>query len=196
MRRSLLWTALLGAAMAYGTGCDDGGTGGTGGNGGETSTGGGGAGGSATGGSATGGSATGGSATGGSATGGSATGGSATGGTGGSMMGNVVNGCDPATAEDHTADATTTVMSSGLKYAPPCIKISAGSSVKFSSNFMTHPLVGGEVVGGMKQPDANSPIKQTSTGTEVTFSFPDAGAYGYYCELHAGSGMVGAVFVE
>ena len=197
MRKTLLWASILGAAMAYGTGCDGGGDG-TGGGG--NNTGGGGTGGTTTGGTGgTGGdTSTGGTTTGGAGgtggTGGSATGG--TGGTGGSTMSMLVNGCDPATAEDHSADATTTITSMGLKYSPPCIKISAGASVTFSSNFGAHPLVGGEFVDGMKQPDAGSPIEATSSGNSATFTFPNAGSYGYYCDFHVASGMAGAVFVE
>jgi plastocyanin len=56
--------------------------------------------------------------------------------------------------------------------------------------------VGGEVVGGMKMPDANSPIKKTMNGMEATFKFDAAGSFGYYCDVHAGGGMVGAIFVE
>jgi plastocyanin len=197
MRNSVLWTALLGAAMAYGTGCDGGDTGG-GGSGGSTGGGGtsaggnGGDGGGTTSAGGTGG--TGGGTT--SAGGMGGTGGmGGSGGTGGSM-GNLVNGCDPATAEDHTADAVTTVTSSGFKYVPACIKISKGSSVTIASNFANHPLVGGVFANGMKMPDANSPITATSTGMEATFDFPEAGAFGYYCDFHAGSGMIGAVFVE
>jgi plastocyanin len=123
------------------------------------------------------------------------------GGSGGGMTttsttADLLNGCDPATAEDHTADATTTVNQSGLAFAPQCIRIKAGSSVKFVDNFVSHPLVGGTVANGAKMPDANSPIKMTNSGTEATFMFPDVGKYGYYCDIHALSGMVGAVFVE
>lgn len=108
----------------------------------------------------------------------------------------LVNGCDPLLAEDHTGDAETVVMSVGLAYAPKCIRISAGSSVKFQSNFVSHPLVGGEVVGVTEMPDPGSPIPATSMGMELVVDFPDAGAYGYYCDVHSGAGMVGAVFVE
>ncbi|MEZ4295034.1 MAG: plastocyanin/azurin family copper-binding protein [Polyangiaceae bacterium] len=195
MRNRILLVTLLGASMALATGCDDGG-GGTGGTGGTGGNGGGGTGGTTnpTGGTGgTGGATT--NATAGTGGTGGSTGG--TGGTGGSTMtGAMLNGCDSTTAEDHTADATTTVASSGLSYSPKCIKIKAGSSVKFSSSFASHPLVGGEFVNGAKQPDANSPIPSTNMGTEITVTFPDAGDFGYYCDFHAGSGMVGAVFVE
>jgi plastocyanin len=61
---------------------------------------------------------------------------------------------------------------------------------------MLHPLVGGTVEGVMKTPDPNSPIKMTTTGMSVTFKLPAAGAYGFYCDVHASAGMNGAVFVE
>lgn len=170
MQRMLALSALFGAAMAYITGCGGGGTTGAGGTGGST----GGSGGSST------------------------TGG--TGGTGGSTTSstgdNLLNGCDVATAEDHTADAETTIGVTGLKYTPPCIKIKAGNSVKFSATFATHPLVGGVVADNTLTPDAMTPIAKTSTGTEVTFKFPDAGKFGFYCDVHGLSGMMGAVFVQ
>jgi plastocyanin len=110
--------------------------------------------------------------------------------------GALVNDCDPATAVDHTADAVTTINTVGLAYDPPCIKIAAGGSVKFVSDFAAHPLVGGVVEGGAKAPDAASPVTSTNTGTEATFVFASAGSFGYYCDFHALGGMVGAVFVE
>lgn len=174
------------ALATFGAGCDDGGTG-TGGSGG---TGAGGTGGSTT---ASGG--TGGTGAGGTATTGGSGGTTTTTGTGGST-GSTVNDCDAATAEDHTADTDTTVQSMGLAYSPKCIKIKAGSTVTFVSEFSSHPLVGGEFVNSMKMPDAMSPIQSTNSGSMATFTFPNAGAFGYYCDFHVGSGMKGAVFVE
>jgi plastocyanin len=109
--------------------------------------------------------------------------------------GNLVNGCDPATAEDHTADTTTTITFpvGGLKYSPPCIKIAAGHDVKFSGDFASHPLRPGTV--DPVTPDANSPIKNTDTGTSATFTFTTAGTFGYYCSFHQ-PGMAGAIFVQ
>lgn len=105
-----------------------------------------------------------------------------------------VNGCDPATAEDHKADATTTVTfpTGGLKYSPPCIKIAKGNAVKFDGSFASHPLSGGQD-GTM---DATSPITHTTTGTTATFTFPNAGTFPYFCDFHFSSGMEGAIFVE
>jgi plastocyanin len=61
---------------------------------------------------------------------------------------------------------------------------------------MIHPLVGGTIMGLMKQPDPDSPIKMTSSGMSATFKFPNAGVYGFYCDSHGTAGMNGAVFVE
>jgi plastocyanin len=106
----------------------------------------------------------------------------------------MVNGCDPATAEDHTADSSVTIMFpvGGLKYSPACIKIAKGSSVTFSGSFMNHPLSGGT----SGTPDASSPITHTMTGTSADFTFSEAGTFPYYCDFHFSSGMEGAIFVE
>jgi plastocyanin len=117
------------------------------------------------------------------------------GGMGGGMMGSVINGCDPAMATDHTADAMTTVNIVGLAYDPPCIKVKVGSQVTFKGNFGNHPTVGGMVSGSMATPDPKSPILDTSAGMSATFAFDKAGGYPYYCTKHFGSGMMGAVFV-
>jgi plastocyanin len=172
MRKVLLLAALLGAAMACGTGCGGGTTGGT------TSNSGGAGGG------------TGGS---GGGTGGGTGGSGGTTSTGG---GDLINGCDAATAEDHLADAVATIAQVGTTYKPPCIKIKAGNSVKFTATFTAHPLVGGLVEMGAKVPDAASPITKTSDGTEATFKFDTAGSYGFYCDFHALTGMKGVIFVE
>lgn len=170
MRKMLVLTAVLGAVLACGTGCGDDGTGGSGGSGGSGASGGSG---------------------GSGATGGGGSGGATT-----SATEETVNGCTATAAEDHTADATTTITQTGLKYAPACIKIKAGSSVTFASTFMSHPLMGGEVIDGMKFADAESPITSTNSGTEATFTFATAGTFGYYCDFHALSGMFGAIIVE
>jgi len=108
--------------------------------------------------------------------------------------GALLNGCDAATATDMTGMTDVTITQEGLAYSPKCIKITAGTNVKFVSSFAAHPLVGG-VVDGTKMPDGASPITPTSTGMEATFVIP-AGDYGYYCDVHALSGMFGAIFSE
>jgi len=122
--------------------------------------------------------------------------GTGSGGAGGG--GAMLNGCDSATAVDKTASATTAVaFGNSLVYDPPCLRIKAGSSVTWSGDFVQHPLVGGTISGTTKTPDPASPIKLTmgADAGSVTFSFPNAGDFPYYCTIHGTFGMKGAVFV-
>jgi plastocyanin len=73
------------------------------------------------------------------------------------------------------------------QYSPNCVKIKVGQSVTWNSGFATHPL-------GASGGDSPSPIATTSTGTTVSFSFPNAGTYGFACGIHPLS-MFGAVLV-
>jgi len=128
--------------------------------------------------------------------GGSGGGGMASSSSSSSSGGMMVNGCEQGTAEDHTADANTKVAvgGAGFTYSPACIRIKKGSTVTFEGAFASHPTVGG-LAGPPPAPDSSSPIKQTNTGTSVTFTFDTAGNYPYYCEYHLPS-MAGVVFVE
>jgi plastocyanin len=112
----------------------------------------------------------------------------------------MLNGCDSSAATDKTASASTTVtFDDTLVYTPPCIRIKAGSSVMFMGDFVLHPLQGGTVTATARRPDPTSPIKLTMAGADggmsASFTFPAAGDFGYYCTLHGGIGMKGAVFV-
>lgn len=113
-----------------------------------------------------------------------------------SSGGMLINGCDKATAEDHTADAVTKVAvgMGGFSFSPACIRIKKGADVTFEGNFSFHPLVGG-VASIPPMPDSSSPIKQTNAGMSATFTFDLAGTYPYYCEYHTPN-MAGVVFVE
>jgi plastocyanin len=79
-------------------------------------------------------------------------------------------------------------------YTPPCSLIDAGQTVTFSGSFSSHPLRGGEVVAGVPQPQAGNPIPDVNSGTIFDVTFPDPGAWGFYCDAHFGF-MYGAVFV-
>lgn len=126
--------------------------------------------------------------------GGMGMGGTGQGGAGGSGP-MLLNGCDAATAVDHTADAAVTITFSGFTYDPACIKVKAGTDVTFEGSFAAHPLRGGVVVGPTATEDPNSPIKATSNGMMATFTMTDPGDYGYYCSIHYTGGMMGAVYV-
>lgn len=129
---------------------------------------------------------------------------SAASGTGGAAMSSsstgmpsTVNGCTAASAMPATE-----VDFSGPAYSPNCVKIFAGQTVNFTpmggASFVSHPLIGGTVDDmGTKSPDGMSPIKPVNMGTAaVGVKFMTAGVYGFYCDVHASSGMKGAVFVQ
>lgn len=84
----------------------------------------------------------------------------------------------------------------GNQYAPPCVRVSAGTDLVFQSNFNAHPLVGGKVVQSVEFPDPTNPITPTTSGSTATFAVPNPGPVPYYCDIHSGVGMFGAVFVE
>jgi plastocyanin len=111
-----------------------------------------------------------------------------------------MNGCDPATALDLQDQAVEIQFPmNGLAYSPPCIIIHATHSVNFvgvDSTFVSHPLVGGVVEDGVATPDASSPIGKTTTGDSTTINFETPGQYGFYCDFHFSSGMMGTVYVE
>jgi plastocyanin len=114
--------------------------------------------------------------------------GSSNGGDGG---GSEICGCTEATADDLTAQTTVTVNFGGTlgsSYAPKCILVAPGTSVSFEGEFSTHPL--SATVG------SGNPITHTTSGTTAAFTFTQAGAYGYECDVHAASGMCGAVYVQ
>jgi plastocyanin len=116
-----------------------------------------------------------------------------------------VNGCSIESATDRTgmvaASLTTPIEiafggTTGLKYSPNCIKVTMGTKIKFVGTFSSHPLVGGKVVGGVKQPASTGPFTTiTNTDTSKEFLMDDCAAYPYYCNVHGGGGMNGAVIV-
>ncbi len=122
-------------------------------------------------------------------------------GTGGGGMEQTVNSCSASTAKDETGSSDVTVKfggtTPGLAYSPACIKIKKGGKVTFAGDFSLHPLAAGSIdASSMMHPDSSSPIKSTSTGMSKTFTFPDSGTFGYFCENHFSVGMDGAVVVE
>jgi plastocyanin len=109
-----------------------------------------------------------------------------------------VHGCTHATAADRRAPgAARTVTFSSYEYVPPCIRIQAGQTVTFNGSFATHPLQGGEIIGGVETPDPQSRIPFVDQGLSTEIQFPSAGVFPYYCEQHGVSqDMQGAVYVD
>jgi plastocyanin len=82
-------------------------------------------------------------------------------------------------------------------YTPRCIRIRTGQTVTFSGPFATHPLQGGEIVGGTETPDPQSPIPFIDEGASAPVQFSSAGPFPFYCEQHGVSDdMHGAVYVD
>jgi plastocyanin len=119
--------------------------------------------------------------------------------TGGGDLMTPINGCDPNTLKDETANPLPVIIFSGLTYMPACIKIKVGQSVLFvgsGTDFVTHPLYGGLIDStNVKTVDSIGPIKPTTTGNSVSVAFTSQGAYGFFCDFHYAAGMKGAVYV-
>jgi plastocyanin len=102
-----------------------------------------------------------------------------------------INGC--VAFEDDTDPAASRVIqgpadSAPVQFTPNCMKVHAGQSVIFQqADFSNHPLM-------PANGDTPNPIVLTSSGTTVTFAFPNAGTYGFECEFHP-SIMFGAIEV-
>lgn len=125
------------------------------------------------------------------------TGGSTSTGAGGGGGGDEsIHGCARAVADDHTGKATFTIKFKDFEYTPKCIVVDKGTTVTFSGDFANHPLVPGEFIEGTQNPDPSSPIKETDTGMEASFTLGEVGTYPYYCGFHSSLGMYGVVFVQ
>jgi plastocyanin len=110
--------------------------------------------------------------------------------------GATLNDCTAMGAQDRTelADQREITFAS-FAYLPKCMRIKVGQSVRWTGDFVEHPLRPGAIVGGVRTAQAGNPITATSGGAEVRITFTTAGAYGYYCDLHWASGMRGAIYV-
>ena len=113
-----------------------------------------------------------------------------------------INGCTDAEFMP-PADPTNVVITNNLTtYTPSCLLIAPGTSVTFTMDFTLHPLRAGTIVNGVATEDPLSPIQATGPGApppppSVTFTFPDAGDYPFYCNVHGTeTGMMGAIRVQ
>jgi plastocyanin len=99
-----------------------------------------------------------------------------------------VNGC--TTFTDFTADGGTITFPTSAapaQYSPNCVAIKLHQSVTWTGSFTSHPLV---AKGG----DTPNPITTTSSGTTKSFTFDNAGTFGFGCQIHPS--MQGAVQVS
>jgi plastocyanin len=81
-------------------------------------------------------------------------------------------------------------------YAPPCIRVAAGASVSFLGDFSVHPMSPGTSPEATTAGSANNPIPAKGTGTSLRVTFPLAGTFPYFCQMHYAAGMAGVVLVQ
>jgi len=112
--------------------------------------------------------------------------GTATGDTGTSF--NVVQDCAEADFPATAATTEQTISPWNTTIGKKCLKIKAGTKVTWTTpaDFVNHPLI----PGGGTTP---TPIVRTPSGTTVSFTFANAGNYGFRCEIHAS--MKGSIWV-
>ena len=109
--------------------------------------------------------------------------------------GPTVHGCNRNEAEDHRGESLVVVQFIPFDYAPECIVVSSGTTVRFEGDFRTFPLVGGEVPDEDPTSPFNPPVR---TGLSHDFVLTTSGIHPYFTEVawtvlfH----MWGAVIVE
>ena len=111
----------------------------------------------------------------------------------------ILNGCDRASAVDARQAAEVEIHFGDLQaytYEPRCVRVRAGAKLRFTGDFLVHPLAPGRVVEGLPPAHADNPIQETNVGLEKHFVASTRGSFGYYCNVHLAEGMMGAVFVE
>jgi plastocyanin len=108
------------------------------------------------------------------------------------------NGCNRVRAEDHRGESLVRVQFSPRRgrrdlfdYAPECILVSPGTTVRFEGRFDLAPLIGGTA----PTPDPGSPFVPTSTGETRDFVVTEPGIFPYYCPEFVSFSMWGAVIV-
>lgn len=110
-----------------------------------------------------------------------------------------VNECTYATATVMTGQSSVAIGFGGglgFAYSPNCVRVDPGTSMMFNGAFSTHPLRGGQVIGGVQTLDPSSPVPSTSSGSTTSFTLSQQGVFGYYCNNHgSSSNMFGAIVV-
>jgi plastocyanin len=102
----------------------------------------------------------------------------------------------PCEAEADYETGTTIAFPAGggFAYAPKCLKVTAGTTVTFSGDFSSHPLMPSTRGGS-----SANPITSKSSGSSATFTFSTRGFYPYYCAYHgsdSGVAMSGVVWAQ
>ena len=131
-----------------------------------------------------------------------------------------INGCEYRSAADFTGKGSVTItFGPSETYDSACIRVDPNTNIIFSGSFNSHPLVGGDgrkldriyslqrqsnlktlirIIEALQlNPDPNSPIPTTVSGTNLTVYLNGTNSVvPYYCEYHAHtSNMYGAIYV-
>jgi plastocyanin len=87
------------------------------------------------------------------------------------------------------AHATIHVITfAGISYTPNDISVSVGDTIEWQGDFSTHPLK--SAPAPLAFPVGAAPF-ENSQGTTFRYVVTVPGDHGYFCQVHAGNGMVG-----
>ncbi len=123
----------------------------------------------------------------------------ACGSSGGSPLLPGINGCTSFTDAQSTSRTINFGGNLGNTYDQKCLLVAANQTVTWTGSFSSHPLRPGLAPSQSGGPDAgspNNPIPSTTSGNSQNVTFISAGTYPYYCSVHEGQGMFGAVQVR
>jgi plastocyanin len=121
-------------------------------------------------------------------------------GAGGSVPAPALNGCAPTMFVNGSSPAVVSFGGASgsplFGYAPACLRITAGESVTFMGDFSVHPMSPGSSPTMTTTGSPNNPIKPADSGSSSSVTFPTAGMYPYFCQMHYAAGMAGVVLVQ
>lgn len=82
----------------------------------------------------------------------------------------------------------------GHNYSPACLRVGAGTRIRFEGPLLSHPVQPGRIVGSIPI-DSDGPVHGTEIGDSVEFVATTPGKFGYFCDVHVAEGMMGAIEV-
>ena len=107
-----------------------------------------------------------------------------------------LNGC---TENDYvvSSDSLTVIRFGhewGHNYSPACLRVAAGTRIRFEGQFLSHPIEPGRIVDSIPI-DVEGPVQGVEAGDSAEFVATTPGKFGYFCDLHVAEGMMGAIEV-
>lgn len=82
----------------------------------------------------------------------------------------------------------------GHNYSPACLRVAAGTRIRFEGPMGMHPVEPGRVVDSIPL-DAAGPVPSVASGNSADFVARGVGKFGYFCDIHVAEGMMGAIDV-